>query len=319
MPIQFRKKIQTRWQKWLDHRLPRLKKVRLTQRNTFIFPAKEGVAFLFVVLLIFIGGINYENSLLLGTSFLLASLFTVSIIATYLNLSGLEVSSERALNAHVGELGFVTVLVHAHKPRRYGITLELEQFRDHFNLALGESRAIVVPFLLLKRGRAYPPRVMLESRYPLGLLRVWTWISLDQPAIAWPKPQRSEYLAQAGDEMGHLHLAKNQQQEEFAGLREYQPGDPLKHIHWKQLAKTGALTTKLLESTSSSRRVLTLESVPGPGTEARLSQLLWWAEHFCEQQIPFALQCPSVSIPMGSGGSHLDQVREALALYGGGL
>ena len=88
--------LRKRWQNWLDQRLPRVKQTRLTQRNTFIFPAEEGFAYIVVVLLIFIGGINYENALMLGTAFLLGSLFLVTIVSTYLNLAGITLSVARA-------------------------------------------------------------------------------------------------------------------------------------------------------------------------------------------------------------------------------
>jgi uncharacterized protein (DUF58 family) len=36
------------------------------------------------------------------------------------------------------------------------------------------------------------------------------------------------------------------------GVREYQPGDSLKHIHWKSTARTGKLQTKIFETTTTS-------------------------------------------------------------------
>lgn len=40
---------------------------------------------------------------------------------------------------------------------------------------------------------------------------------------------------------------------EFLGLREYAPGDPLKHIDWKSTARTGRLHTRILSPTPSDR------------------------------------------------------------------
>lgn len=312
MPAWFRR----RWNKWLENRIPRVKSVKLTQRNTFIFPAKEGIVFLVIVLLIFIGGVNYENSLLLGTAFLLVSVFVVAIVSTYLNLSGLEIAVERAEPAHVGELAFLIVNVRGTKPARYGLTFALDHFRETFNLALDQSRVIAIPFPGLRRGKVYPARILVESQYPLGLIRGWTWISLDEYAVIYPKPLKCDLIAQGDGYPDARHLVRNRQQEEFAGLREYRSGDPLKNIHWKQLAKSGQLVTRMLEGTTSSTMVLSLDSVPGPGLEQRLSQLTWWAENCHERQIPFMLALPAVKIPAATGMSHLNQVRTALALFG---
>lgn len=46
---------------------------------------------------------------------------------------------------------------------------------------------------------------------------------------------------------------------EFAGLREYSRGDPMKYINWKATARAGELLTNLHESTLSQRVVLLLD------------------------------------------------------------
>ncbi len=46
---------------------------------------------------------------------------------------------------------------------------------------------------------------------------------------------------------------------EFAGLREYSRGDPMKYINWKATARAGELLTNLHESTLSQRVVLVID------------------------------------------------------------
>lgn len=46
---------------------------------------------------------------------------------------------------------------------------------------------------------------------------------------------------------------------EFAGLREYSRGDPMKYVNWKATARAGKLLTNLHESTLSQRVVLLLD------------------------------------------------------------
>ena len=77
------------WQRWLDRRLPRARQVQLDQRRIFIFPTGYGFLYLLVSVLLFFGGINYENNLILGLCFLMIGLFVVAILHTYRNLSGL--------------------------------------------------------------------------------------------------------------------------------------------------------------------------------------------------------------------------------------
>ncbi|MGE9270617.1 MAG: DUF58 domain-containing protein [Verrucomicrobiales bacterium] len=49
---------------------------------------------------------------------------------------------------------------------------------------------------------------------------------------------------------------------EFVGLRDYQPGDPLRLIHWQSWARTGKPVTKELEDTYFPRHGLILDTTP---------------------------------------------------------
>lgn len=54
---------------------------------------------------------------------------------------------------------------------------------------------------------------------------------------------------------------------EFTGLRDYQPGDPLRLIHWPTWARTGKPVVKELEDTFHPRHGLILDTFPQPGDE----------------------------------------------------
>ena len=55
---------------------------------------------------------------------------------------------------------------------------------------------------------------------------------------------------------------------EFTGLRDYQPGDPLRLIHWPTWARTGKPVVKELEDTFFPRHGLILDTFPVPGDDA---------------------------------------------------
>jgi len=54
---------------------------------------------------------------------------------------------------------------------------------------------------------------------------------------------------------------------EFTGLRDYQPGDPLRLIHWPTWARTGKPVVKELEDTFHPRHGLILDTFPAPGDD----------------------------------------------------
>src|SRR3954468_16864604 len=90
------------FQRWAAKRAPRATKVVLRHKTIYVFPGKQGAGFLFVVLLIWILGTNYQNNLILGFSFFLISVMLVSIIHAFKNLLGLTFVPDATQYSAVG-------------------------------------------------------------------------------------------------------------------------------------------------------------------------------------------------------------------------
>ncbi|MEM9621318.1 MAG: hypothetical protein AAF993_06695, partial [Pseudomonadota bacterium] len=63
---------------WLDRRIPPGQRITLSQSNIFIFPTVSGFTFGGLLLVLVLGAINYQNSLVYGVAFLLGSMFVVT-------------------------------------------------------------------------------------------------------------------------------------------------------------------------------------------------------------------------------------------------
>src|SRR6478735_3956672 len=81
---------QQRYQRWLDRRIPPQKSLQLHQRNLFIFLSTQGLYFLLLVSLIWIGATNFQNNLAFALSFFLLAVLFVAILQTFANASGLQ-------------------------------------------------------------------------------------------------------------------------------------------------------------------------------------------------------------------------------------
>jgi hypothetical protein len=92
-----------RFSRWLERRIPRAHHITLNQDSIFIFPTVTGFVFGGLVVLLIVGAINYQNSLVYGVAFLLGSLFLVTILYTFRNLSGLTIEFVGAGSGFVGE------------------------------------------------------------------------------------------------------------------------------------------------------------------------------------------------------------------------
>ena len=89
--------------RWLDRRIPPSAQITLNQRNVFIFPTQTGFVFGGLLLLLILGAINYQASLVYGVAFLLGSMFLMTILYTFRNLSGLTLELVNKRPGFVGE------------------------------------------------------------------------------------------------------------------------------------------------------------------------------------------------------------------------
>jgi uncharacterized protein (DUF58 family) len=113
-------------------------------------------------------------------------------------------------------------------------------------------------------------RVLLPD--PLGLFQRCVKVAAPPATLAvlprrYPLPHfelPGSARFQPGGEAAARHAGASG---EFTGLRDYQPGDPLRLIHWPTWARTGKPVVKELEDTFFPRHGLILDTFPQPGDE----------------------------------------------------
>jgi uncharacterized protein (DUF58 family) len=105
-----------------------------------------------------------------------------------------------------------------------------------------------------------------------------------------------------------------------AGARDYRPGDPFKHIHWKASAAHFQLQTRQYESSTSLSLLLILDAHSYPeeseAFERAVSTVASLAYEADRQGFSVGLDInssPAVYLPIGTGRDHLVQALEALA------
>jgi len=294
--------------------------VRLDRRHVYILPTRHGMLFALVLLLMLIGAINYSNSLGYMLTFLLASMALVTMLHTHRNLLGLRLSAGRAPAVFAGEQA------------RFALRLEVEGGAPCIGVAVrlpgGEPLAVEVAAGRAaaaglsrpapRRGRLPLGRMRVESDYPLGLFQAWSWLDLGQSCLVYPRPEPPGTplpLAADGDGAGR---AAGAGEEDFAGLRAYRPGDPLRHVAWKAVAKGQPMLTKQFDGAEASRLWLDWGLLPGMGDEARLSRLCRWVLEAETRGAEYGLRLPGVTLEPGRGEEHRRACLEALALHGVG-
>lgn len=305
------------YEQWLARRLPQVSRVELDQRRIFIFPTGYGFFYLFVASLLFIGGINYENNLILSLSFFMASLFVIAILHTFRNLSGLGIRNGSSESGFAGEEGALEVALFANHRQHECIFLQWEgNARQQVSLAKGEEKSVWLNLVLPARGKVYAPRLKIESYFPLGLLRTWSYLRLSHYCLAWPEPKASQECPSQGGDSQHDAVSSGRAgNEEFVGLREYAAGDSLRKVDWKGYARGLGLHTKQFEEPVGGRLWLHWDCLAGYNDELRLSILCYWVQQLSAQQEPFGLVLPGLEVAPDTGDVHRIQLLDALACY----
>jgi uncharacterized protein (DUF58 family) len=307
------------FQRWAAKRSPRANQVVLQHRTIYVFPSKQGAAFLVLVLLIWLLGTNYQNNLILGLSFFLTSVMLVSIIHAFKNLLGLTFSPCVSLHASVGEIApFDIEISSSYLADHHGILLAVDADFDLVcaHIAAAKTTQVRLNFSARHRGWLKLPRIELKSYFPFGLIRAWAYIDLEHRALVFPRPiacVQAPLGAGPGEEGVYLSMRRG---DEFHGFQNYQLGSPLSHIAWKQFARGAGMHLKDYRALQSEHLWLDWQALDVRDTELALSNLSYWVNHFADNNIEFGLRLPQVTIERGVGDVHRLSALSALALFG---
>jgi uncharacterized protein (DUF58 family) len=310
--------IQEGFRRWIERRAPRADEVLLRHKSIYVLPTRQGLGFMVMLLLLWVLGTNYQNNLILGLVFLLISLVFVSVVHAFRNLSGLRVKALRAIPAFAGELAEFELLVsRAPGTPHESLTLGWEAglFTELDLIDQPEAR-ITLSHRARHRGWLRPNRLLIESHFPLGLIRAWSWAYLDVQAMIYPQPRssRDAPLAHLMADSGERLSRENQ--EEFQGFRSYQNGAPLTHVAWKLYARGAGMYLKEYSGFQSEQVWLDWYRLAGLDQESRLSQLCYWVLEFGKSTAEYGLRLPGVEVPLGRGAKHQRRVLKELALFG---
>ena len=291
----------------------------LGHRRVYIVPSRLGLYFGGVLLILLVGSINYALSLGFALTFLLAGLGIAGMVQTTRSLAGLAVHAGRAEPAFAGEPAqFRLVLANAADFDRPEIMVRHlasgAQCRVDVGAATTAEAVLAVP--AGRRGWQPLGRVMLESRFPLGLFRAWSYVQPDSRCLVYPRPEHGALpppapSAQAGGARAHA-----QGSDDFSGLRAYQPADSPRHVAWKSAARSDEMLTKQFAGEAVAELWLELRDLPASlGLEARLSRLAGWVLAAERGGAHYGLRIPGTELAPARGEAHRTACLEALALY----
>jgi uncharacterized protein (DUF58 family) len=293
--------------------------VVLVHRRVYIVPARLGWMFGATLLVLLVGSINYALALGFGLTFLLAGLGLVGMVQTARNLARIAVSVGRAEPVFAGEAAQFRLFLDSRAPfdRPAVLARHLASGAQLVaDLPAGDVVQVVLPVPAAKRGWLPLGRVMLETRFPLGLFRAWSYVEPDARCLVYPRPERSPLPSPSTDESAGTLAQQAIGNEDFAQLRSYQRSDSPRHVAWKSVARTGDMLTKQFAGEAAAELWLDWQRLPaGLGLEQRLSRMAGWVLAAERAGAHYGLRLPGVEIEVGRGDAHRAACLQALALF----
>lgn len=306
-----------RWQAWLRRRLPRSDSRTFGQKSIFIVPSGAGAMFGVLLLAMLVTGINYQNSLIYLVTFLLGSVFVGTMHQTHRNLSGLRLDLIDAGEGVAGEPVPFRFRLTASGDDAVAITLSAEGcdcVTTH--VPAGEFRDLVLWLPSATRGYLRPEKIRIETRYPFGLLKAWSWIRPASAGVIFPRaiPVADVGGCSGDDESRHRNLPVTGQ--DHVDLRPWREGDLSQRVQWKRFARNEQMVVADWEAEAGSPVWLDFNAFPGVERERRLAFLAWLVRERGRAGMPFGLKLPGQVVAPDSGPHHMLQCLRALAVWG---
>ncbi len=300
--------------------------IKIERRRIYILPTRFGLMMTALLIAMLIAGLNYTNNLGLAFTFLLVSVMLVAMHHCHRNLLALTVDVNVEVDAFAGaDAAFYFMLRNESAVDRRDIEVRLApasgpsrgKVEAARSVAVGSHEEVMLAVPVARRGVSRWDHVELRTTHPFGWFRAWTYVQAPLTAFVAPRPQGNRPLRAPVSAAGERARSESRGDEDFAGLRSYTPGVPLKHMAWKTLARGGEPTVRVYDDLAGRPEWLDWSLLDGLDDEARLSQLCRWISE-CERghPRPYGLRIPGVEIPPGLGPAHRSRCLRALACHG---
>lgn len=305
----------------------------MKKSRVYIVPTRLGFYFSAVLLLILVMALIYANNFVFFTVFFLASLGFVTLYQTNANLKKLTVDIEVPKTQFLGEALRVPIRIFSPSiarevklicplasPLRINEVPAQRRFLQSFEIELksqpdlGRKDRFLTPRRLrwspLTRGFNTLPWIRLESEFPLGFAKAWTFLPQLKDFRIWPERKnflsleahwQNRALAPKGDsglrpdDLPSQALGFRDSNEDYSHHQIYQPGQRAQRIDWKASVRKGEILEKVYDSPSGSSAVLKLswkDTETLVDFEDRISQLTFWISEFSQQGFEVSLDLP---------------------------
>jgi uncharacterized protein (DUF58 family) len=290
--------------------------ITISRRRIYILPTRVGLMLALMLVAMLIAALNYNSNLGLAFAFLMASVALVTMHHCNRNLLGLRVDAAAETDAFAGgEARFEFALRNDSKVDRRDVEVRCMASGAICSVAARSNEAVSVAVPVARRGVVRVSQFELRTRYPFGWFHAWTYVQGSLTAYVAPAALGVRTLPAAAG-TGSDSRSELRGDEDFSGLRNYEPGVPLKHMAWKVLARGGEAAVRSYTGLAAQPEWLEWSCLEGQDTEARLSQLCRWVLEGEAARRAYGLRIPGKEIAPSRGPEHRARCLRALAVFG---
>jgi hypothetical protein len=213
--------------------------------TTRVRPGKRAFAIGGGALLLFAVGTNVQAGWVLVVAALLLGILAAGLILPLTALRGVEVSRRAPARATAGEPVPVTLAVDNASRGLRGMFRVTDDFCGLGwayvgAVGAGTRREFIGVRTGARRGVHTDGTCTVETGAPFGVLQVRRTSSVASPIVVHPRvyPVPDRMLAGRADWPAPAATG------DVSSVRDYRPGDPLRHVHWRSVAKRGRLVVR---------------------------------------------------------------------------
>ena len=209
-----------------------------------------------------------------GWLFVLAAIMLGAVLAglamPWRSTRGVVVERRAPAEIHQGDEAIVDVTVHgARRAERRGVIVH-DPLLDAVDLwvgavAAGEQVEVSTMRTARRRGMHESEPVVVRSSAPFGIAERRRTVPVEAPAtLVLPVVEPLgvlPFVRPASTTERALHATPRRGQgPEFLGIREYRPGDSMRHVHWASTARTGAVMVRELEQEQTRKLAIVVDA-----------------------------------------------------------
>lgn len=262
---------------------------------------------------------TYGNNLVYLLSFILFSVFLISMVQTHLNLKHLALQFVSGGDVCEGDdVPLHVAIVNSKNGAVQDLLVSCAKEKSaaaHVEFVEGHSQsAAYLRMRSMNAGVKSIPRVKLSTRFPLGLFYAWMYWDFREGLYIYPKPEGKPIPPERNSvEDGEHEGQKGGIGTDFREHKLFQKGDSFRHVDWKAFARLRPLMTKKFEGDPKEILSLDWDMTSGLSQQKRLQQLSLWIRDAKSSNKAFSLKLPNYQLPLGVGTQHTKLALRALS------